>query len=67
MLGQMMQGVKTTTFGGGEGEEAFKSFLTDAMAKSMVKHGSVGLSHRLSSEMLRLQGLSSTPTTGAPQ
>ena len=66
MLGQMMSGVKTSTFGGGEGEDAFKSFLTDAMAKSMVKHGGVGLSHRLSSEMLKLQGLSPTPAPAAP-
>ena len=65
MLGQMMSGVKTSSFGGGEGEEAFKSFLTEAMAKSMVKHGGVGLSHRLSSEMLKLQGLSASPNAGA--
>lgn len=65
MLGQMMSGGKTTTFGGGEGEEAFKSFLTDAMAKSLVKHGGIGLSHRLSSEMLRMQGLTETPQTAA--
>lgn len=63
MLGQMMSGVKTTTFGGGQGEDAFKSFLTDAMAKSLVKHGGIGLSHRLSTEMLRMQGLTPTPTT----
>lgn len=65
MLGQMMSGVKTTSFGGGEGEEAFKSFLTDAMAKSMVRHGGVGLSHRLSTEMLRMQGLTPAPSPPA--
>jgi Rod binding domain-containing protein len=67
MLGQMMSGVKTTTFGGGEGEEAFKSFFTDAMAKSMVRHGGIGLSRQLSSEMLKMQGLSAAqPRAGAP-
>ncbi len=57
MLGQMFDGVKATTFGGGEGEDAFKSFLTDAMAKSMVKHGGVGVSKMMSTEMLKMQGL----------
>jgi len=65
MLGQMMSGVKTSTFGGGEGEDAFKSFLTDAMAKSMVKHGGVGLSRSLSNEMLKMQGLAPAPTATA--
>ena len=58
MLGQMTSGVKTSAFGGGEGEDAFKSFMNDAMAKSMTARGGVGLAPRLQSEMLRLQGLS---------
>ncbi len=58
MLGQMFEGVKASTFGGGEGEDAFKSFLTDAMAKSMTKHGGIGLSKTMSAEILKLQGLS---------
>lgn len=66
MLGQMFEGVSATTFGGGQGEEAFKSFLTDAMAKSMVKHGGIGLSGRLTQEMLRMQGLAQTPAAQTP-
>ena len=58
MLGQMFDGVKATTFGGGEGEDAFKSFLTDAMAKAMTKHGGVGISKMMTTEMLKMQGLS---------
>ena len=57
MLGQMFDGVETTTFGGGAGEAAFKSFMTDAMARSMAKHGGVGLSKSLTAEMLKMQGL----------
>ena len=57
MLGEMTSGVKTTSFGGGDGEDAFKSFMNDAMAKSMTAHGGVGLAPRLQSEMLRMQGL----------
>lgn len=58
MLGEMTAGVKTSSFGGGEGEDAFKSFMNDAMAKAMTARGGVGLAPKLQSEMLRLQGLS---------
>lgn len=58
MLGEMSADVKTSSFGGGAGEDAFKSFMNDAMAKSMTAHGGVGLAPKLQSEMLRLQGLS---------
>ncbi len=58
MLGEMSSDVKTSSFGGGAGEDAFKSFMNDAMAKSMTAHGGLGLAPKLQSEMLRLQGLS---------
>lgn len=58
MLGTMFQGVgPAAPFHGGAGEDAFKSFLTDAMAKSMAKAGGVGLSGPLTRELLKLQGL----------
>ncbi len=44
--------------GGGEAEEMWKSFLTDAMAKQTVKRGGIGLSEVVAKEMLKLQGLS---------
>ncbi|HTK36417.1 MAG TPA: rod-binding protein [Caulobacteraceae bacterium] len=62
MLGQMFSTVQNSAFGGGEGEEAFKSFLTSAFADSMVKAGGVGLSKQLTRELLKMQGLSE----GAP-
>jgi len=52
-----MSSVKTTTFGGGEGEDAFKSFMTEAMAKQMARHGGIGLAKSLTASMLRMQGL----------
>ena len=55
MLGEMSAGVKSPS--GGEGEDAFKSFMNDAMAKAMTARGGIGLAPRLQSEMLRLQGL----------
>ena len=45
-------------FNGGHGEAAFKSFMSDAMAKQVTKAGGVGLSDRVAQEMLKLQGLS---------
>ncbi len=59
MLGEMFKDVGAEApFNGGAGEQAFKSFLGDAMAKQMVKSGGIGLSDRVAQEMLKLQGLS---------
>ena len=59
MLGQMFKDVNTQApFGGGPGEDAFKSFMSDAMAKQMVKAGGIGLASSVQKEMLKLQGLS---------
>jgi Rod binding domain-containing protein len=58
MMQSMFQGVKTSEpFGGGQGEEMFKSLLTEAMAKEVSKAGGVGLATSVQHEMLKLQGL----------
>ncbi|HEX2560528.1 rod-binding protein [Phenylobacterium sp.] len=58
MLQEMFDEVEVAApFGGGQGEQMFKSFLSDAMAKQMVKGGGVGLSDTVAKEMLKLQGL----------
>jgi flagellar protein FlgJ len=57
MLGEMFKGVGEGEFGGGEGAQMFRSFLTDAMSKQMSKAGGVGLAHSVQAEMLKLQGL----------
>ena len=57
MLGEMFQGVSAGDFGGGQGEEAFKTMMTEAFAKSMTNHGGVGLTPALTRQMLTLQGL----------
>jgi Rod binding domain-containing protein len=62
MLGQMFDTVTTGDFNGGEGEAAFKSFLTDAFSKQMTASGGVGLTNQLTRELLKMQGLSE----GAP-
>jgi len=59
MLGEMFKDVNTKgSFNGGAGEEAFKSFMSDAMARQVVRSGGVGLAATVQKEMLKLQGLS---------
>ena len=58
MMQQMFSGLSTTgPFGGGPGEEMFRSVLTDAMAKQMSKAGGIGIAANVEREMLKLQGL----------
>ncbi|MCG8440268.1 MAG: rod-binding protein [Caulobacterales bacterium] len=42
-------------FGGGNGERAWRSFLSEAYAQSVVEAGGVGLADQLASELLALQ------------
>lgn len=59
MLQNMFEGVETSApFGGGPGEAMFRSFLTEAMAKQMVKAGGIGIAAQVQREMLKMQGLS---------
>jgi Rod binding domain-containing protein len=58
MLQSMFQGLSTAPpFGGGPGEDMWKSFLSEAMAKQMAARGGVGVSAAVEREMLKLQGL----------
>jgi flagellar protein FlgJ len=59
MLQQMYAGVKTDgPFGGGPGEEMFRSLMTEEMGKQMAKTGGIGLANTIQHEILKLQGLS---------
>ncbi len=60
MLQTMFQGVGSSEppFGGGAGEDMWKSFLAEAMAKQMAKSGGIGVSRAVAREMLKMQGLS---------
>lgn len=58
MLGQMFTATDLgKPFGGGPGEDMFKSFMTDAFAKQMAKSGGIGVADAVGREMLKLQGL----------
>jgi flagellar protein FlgJ len=59
MMQQMFAGLDTSgPFGGGAGEEMFRSVLTEAMAKQMTRAGGIGIADSVRREMLKLQGLS---------
>jgi flagellar protein FlgJ len=58
MLQQMYAGVKTDgPFGGGLGEEMFRSLMTEEMGKQMARAGGIGLADTVQREILKLQGL----------
>jgi Rod binding domain-containing protein len=58
LLGDMFKGVETPApFNGGAGEDAFKSFFVEAVAKQMARAGGLGLADDLAREMLKMQGL----------
>ena len=58
----MFKSVQTAEpFGGGPGEDMWKSFLAEQMAKQVAKRGGIGVSKAVEREMLKLQGLTETP------
>ena len=58
MLAPMFQGIEPEgAFGGGSGEDAFKSFLMEAVGKQMSRAGGLGLADDLTRQMLKMQGL----------
>ena len=58
MIGHMFEGIETDgPFGGGFGEQMFRSVMTDTMAQQMTRAGGIGLSATVQREMLKMQGL----------
>ena len=56
MLKPMFEGLSTDgPFGGGEAEGTWRSFMLDAIAKTTVKAGGIGLADTVMSEMLKMQ------------
>ncbi len=56
MLQHMFAGLEVDDwFGGGHGEEAFKSLLVDEYGKLMAKAGGIGVADHIRQEMLNLQ------------
>lgn len=56
MLQHMFAGIEVDEeFGGGHGEEMFKSLLVDEYGKLMAKAGGIGVADHVRQEMLNLQ------------
>jgi flagellar protein FlgJ len=56
MLKPMFEGLRTDgPFGGGEGEETWRSFMIEAMARQTVKAGGIGLADSVVAQMLKMQ------------
>lgn len=55
MLGEAGLGKASEAFGGGPGEEAFGSFLTQEQARLLSERGGIGLAERLFEAMVRRQ------------
>ena len=56
MLESMFAGIKTNKlFGGGSGEDMFRSLLNQEYGKAISERGSLGIADAIKREMLRLQ------------
>ena len=62
MFQHMFQGLETDgPFGGGAGEQMFRSVMTEAFGKQVVKSGGIGLADHVQRELIAMQG-SAAPT-----
>jgi flagellar protein FlgJ len=56
MMSHMFEGVKTDSeFGGGQGEDMFKSLLTNEYGKQMANKGGIGIADQLQKAMIQMQ------------
>ena len=56
MMSHMFESVKTDTeFGGGQGEDMFKSLLVNEYGKQMANAGGIGIADQLQKMMIQMQ------------
>lgn len=56
MLGQMFSGISTDgPFGGGEGEQMFRSLMVDEYGKQIAAQGGIGLADSVTKSLLKHQ------------
>ncbi len=56
MMSHMFEGVGTDPeFGGGQGEDMFKSLLTNEYGKQMANAGGIGIADQLQKAMIQIQ------------
>jgi Rod binding domain-containing protein len=54
----MSQTYEHVDLGGGQGADAFKNIMMQAIGKKIANGKGIGLAHQVETEMLKLQGLS---------
>jgi Rod binding domain-containing protein len=55
-LGQMFEGISTDgLFGGGQGEQMFRSLMLDEYGKQIAAQGGIGLTSSVTRELLKTQ------------
>ena len=55
-LGSMFSGIQTDgPFGGGQGEEMFRSVMLDQYAKNITANGGFGIAAQVKAQMLKMQ------------
>ena len=66
MLGQMFEGIPTDgMFGGGQGEQMFRSLMVDEYGKKIASQGGVGLADAVTRELLKHQEAAAAAQTAA--
>ncbi len=56
MLSPMFEGLEVDpTFGGGHGEEMFRTMLLDQYGKQMAQNDSLGIAHEVTGTLLKIQ------------
>lgn len=68
MLHHMFDGIETNElFGGGEGEDVYKSFLLDKYADIITQSGGIGIASQVKAEMIRMQDIQMAAQGRMPQ
>ena len=56
MLSHMFEGIGTDPmFGGGNGEEVFRSMLVDQYGHALARSGTLGIADKVAAEMIKIQ------------
>ena len=58
MMEPMFQGLKTDgMFGGGQGEQVFRSLMIQEAGKDIARSGGIGIADQVYREILRMKGI----------
>ena len=67
MLAPVFSSIKTDgPFGGGEGEDAFRTILHDHYAKAIAERGGIGIAEQVKTGLLKLQAAAQNANSSSP-